>query len=218
MRLAALDAHSARSVFCPAKLGKKQVEIYFASADAKFCEARVVAVSVIVAFESEKDREAIASLLEKNGLSVRCACRTGQEAIRAYKQTGNGTIVCGFKFPDMPVLQLAHALDREDVAILVVAKGTLLDLIEDDRLFRIPAPFRPAELVGAVRMLEQLQHRRGKTARTEDEKQLISDAKTLLMEQEHFTEEQAHRYLQRQSMETSLKLVEVARLILASYE
>lgn len=178
-------------------------------------------MSVIVAFESEKDREAIASLLEKNGLSVRCACRTGQEAIRAYKQTGNGTIVCGFKFPDMSVQQLAHTLDREDVAILVVAKGTLLDLIEDNSLFRIPAPFRPAELVGAVRMLEQLQHRRGKssaTARTEDEKQLISAAKTLLMEQERFTEEQAHRYLQRQSMETSLKLVEVARLILASYE
>lgn len=178
-------------------------------------------MSVIVAFESEKDREAIASLLEKNGLSVRCVCRTGQEAIRVFKQTGRSTIVCGFKFQDMTAQHLARALERDEPAILMVARGKLLDLVEDGNIFRIPAPFRPAELVGAVRMLEQLSHRSGKATardRTEDEKQSISRAKELLMRQEHFTEEQAHRYLQRQSMETSLKMAEVARIILASYE
>ena len=38
-----------------------------------------------------------------------------------------------------------------------------------------------------------------------------------MMDHEHFTEEQAHRYLQRRSMETSLKMAEVAKLILESY-
>lgn len=178
-------------------------------------------MSVIVAFESEKDREGIASVLEKNGLFVRCACRTGQEAIRAFKHTGNGTIVCGFKFPDMTAQQMARSLERDEAAVLIVARGTLLDLIEDDSIFRFPAPFRPAELVGAVRMLEQLQSRRGRPSaqsRTEDEKETIRKAKAALMEHEHFTEDQAHRCLQRQSMETSMKLAETARLVLERYE
>ena len=54
--------------------------------------------------------------------------------------------------------------------------------------------------------------------RTDDEKQMIADAKQLLMDREGYTEDQAHRYLQRRSMETSLKMTEVARLIIASYE
>ena len=47
---------------------------------------------------------------------------------------------------------------------------------------------------------------------------MIADAKQLLMDREGYTEDQAHRYLQRRSMETSLKMTEVARLIIASYE
>lgn len=178
-------------------------------------------MSVIVVFESEKDREAIASLLEKNGLPVRCACRGGQEAIRAAKQQDGSVLVCGYKFPDMTAERMAHQLSGSGVTMLMVARGSLLDLVESDSIFRIPAPFRPAELVGAVRMLVQLagQRRHGAAKeRSRDEKERIGQAKALLMEHAHYTEEEAHRYLQRQSMETSLKLTEVARLILESYE
>jgi response regulator NasT len=178
-------------------------------------------VSVIVVFEGEKDREAIASLLEKNGLPVRCACRGGQEAIRAAKRRDGSVIVCGYKFPDMTAEHMAHQLSGNDVTILMVARGTLLDLVENESIFCIPAPFRPAELVGAVRVLEQLsnQHRRGAgKSRSQDEKEQIDRAKALLMAHSHYTEEEAHRCLQRQSMETSLKLTEVARLVIETYE
>lgn len=176
-------------------------------------------MSIIVVFESEKDRGAIASLLEKNGLPVRCACRSGQEAVRVAKHLDDAVIVCGYKFPDMTAERMAHQLSGA-ATILLVARGTLLELVEDDSVFRIPAPFRPAELVGAVRMLTQLtgRGRRAAGKRSEDEKQLISEAKALLMEQTHCTEEEAHRYLQRQSMERSLKLTEVARFVIESYE
>lgn len=179
------------------------------------------AVSIIVAFESERDREGIASILEKNGLSVRCACRTGQEVIRAVKQAGGGIVVAGYKFPDMTTEYLAHQMENDGVTILMAARGTLLDMVEDDDIFHIPVPFRPMELVGAVRMLAQLSGRRNKDSalkRTEDEKQLIGRAKSLLMDKAHYTEEQAHRYLQRQSMEMSMKMTEVAKLIIESYE
>ena len=127
----------------------------------------------------------------------------------------------GYKFPDMTTENLAWQLKDDGVTVLMVAKGASLDLVENEDIFRIPAPFRPAELVGAVKMLVQLDQQRFKPSaarRTDDEKQMIADAKQLLMDREGYTEDQAHRYLQRRSMETSLKMTEVARLIIASYE
>ena len=50
--------------------------------------------------------------------------------------------------------------------------------------------------------------------RTEEERQLIAKAKELLMESRGFTEAEAHKYLQKRSMETGTKLSETARQIL----
>ena len=43
-------------------------------------------VRTVVAFESEKDQEAIAGVLEKSGITVRFRCRTGLETIRSHEQ------------------------------------------------------------------------------------------------------------------------------------
>ena len=175
----------------------------------------------VVAFESEQTLTAISDLLEKNGIPVRCRCRSGQETIRAVKNMGGGVVVSGYKLTDMTAEQLAEQLRGDGVTFLVVAKGALLDLLENDGIFRIAAPFRPAELVGAVGMLLQLDQQRAKPLagqRTQDEKQLVDQAKQLLMDREGVTEEQAHRCLQRRSMERSMKMAEVAKQIIASFE
>jgi len=75
-------------------------------------------VSIIVVFEKEKDREAIASLLEKNGLPVRCACRSGQEAIRTAKHLDGAVVICGYKFPDMTAERMSHQLSGSGAAVL----------------------------------------------------------------------------------------------------
>lgn len=177
-------------------------------------------VRTVVAFESDRDLTAIGDLLEKNGISVRVRCHSGLEAIRAIKQMGGGIIIAGYKLSDMTTENMAFQIKNDDAAVLMVAKGTSLDMVENEDIYRIPAPFRPAELVGAVTMLVQMDQHRFKPSaarRSDDEKQMIQQAKQLLMDHEHFTEEQAHRYLQRRSMETSLKMAEVAKLILESY-
>lgn len=42
---------------------------------------------------------------------------------------------------------------------------------------------------------------------------LITEAKALLMERNHMTEEEAHRYLQKTSMDNGTSLVETAEMI-----
>ena len=51
--------------------------------------------------------------------------------------------------------------------------------------------------------------------RNEEEKQVINRAKTMLMQREHMTEAEAHRYLQKCSMESGSNLVETAHMLLA---
>ncbi|MDO4522148.1 MAG: ANTAR domain-containing protein [Eubacteriales bacterium] len=49
--------------------------------------------------------------------------------------------------------------------------------------------------------------------RTEREQRLIDRAKQLLMEQKHLSEEAAHRYMQKCSMDSGNNLVETAEMV-----
>ena len=51
------------------------------------------------------------------------------------------------------------------------------------------------------------------TYSAEEERKLIQDAKTLLMDRNHMTEEEAHRYIQKCSMDSGNSLVETARMV-----
>lgn len=52
------------------------------------------------------------------------------------------------------------------------------------------------------------------SAESADEK-AIKDAKELLMARNHMTEEEAHRYLQKTSMDSGTNLVETAQMVLS---
>ena len=48
----------------------------------------------------------------------------------------------------------------------------------------------------------------------EYQQQVIKNAKALLMERNHLTEEEAHRYIQKSSMDNGTNMVETAQMIL----
>ena len=68
-------------------------------------------------------------------------------------------------------------------------------------------------------MIQNMEHRRRKRRemprnRRPEEEMLIREAKKLLMERNRMTEEEAHRYLQKCSMESGVNLVETAQMVL----
>ena len=170
----------------------------------------------VVAFESEASRAGICEMLEKNGITVRHTCRTGLETIRAIQKMGGGIVICGYKLADMTAEQLAE--DLHDLAsLLVVAKPHNLNLYESEDIFKLSLPIHAGELVGSVNMLIQLDEkklRRVHPRRSAEDERLILEAKALLMDRNAMSEEQAHRFIQRKSMETYSKMTETARLIL----
>ena len=69
------------------------------------------------------------------------------------------------------------------------------------------------DAASAAHRIERLRRDTGSTRDPRDEN-YIRNAKEVLMQRRHMTEEQAHKYLQKESMDTGRKLVESAQMIL----
>lgn len=82
-------------------------------------------------------------------------------------------------------------------------------------------PVKAGDFISTIGMMisEKEQRRRQKrntpSIRSEKEKALIDHAKALLMDRNHMSEADAHRYLQKRSMNNGTGIVETAQMILA---
>ena len=57
--------------------------------------------------------------------------------------------------------------------------------------------------------------RQNVTQRSEAEQKLVDEAKAILMERNNLSEEEAHRYIQKCSMDSGTNLVETAQMVLS---
>lgn len=90
----------------------------------------------------------------------------------------------------------------------------------DDDVIYLPLPLKAYDLVDTVSDLLTDIHRRLKREREKPNKRssadqgVINQAKSLLMEKNELTEEEAHRYLQKRSMDNGTNMVETAYMVL----
>jgi two-component system, response regulator PdtaR len=174
---------------------------------------------IIVAFENENNRKRICEMLESSGITVKASCRSGSEAIRAIRKTSGGIIICGYKLSEMTVSDLAYDLGSLAM-VLAVAPPQQLEMCRNETVFKLPTPFTKSDLVSSVRMMLQMEAKHFKAAgprRTEKETADIQKAKELLMSRNSMSEEEAHRFIQRRSMDTGMKAVDTARMIIETY-
>ena len=174
--------------------------------------------NVIVAFEGSANSARIKDVLESGGEFSCLVCRSAAEVKRAARKQHRSLIVCGFKLADETCEDLFYDLP-EGCFMLMVGPQTKLELSGTEGIFKLQSPVRRGELLASVRMLVQFQRyiprEKGPAKRGEEEQRLIARAKAVLMDRHGMTEEQAHRFLQKQSMDNGAKLTDTARLVLA---
>lgn len=171
---------------------------------------------VIVAFESEKSCRRIKELLESSGTAACVACRSADQVRRAAGKLHITTVICGYKFADGSAEELFEDLPASCAMLMVAVQG-MLDLCQNDDIFKLPSPVSKGDLLASVRMLLQVGRRLErfiKPRRSEEEQAVIGRAKELLMERHSMSEEQAHRFLQKRSMDSGVKLIQTAQLVL----
>ena len=171
---------------------------------------------VIVAFESDKSCRRIKDILEAAGTASCIVCRSSAEVKRVVNKLHITAVVFGYKFPDESAEDLFDDLPAS-CAMLLVAPRSLLELCENEDIFKLAAPVSKGDLAASVRLLLQMGRRLEKFVRprrSDEERSVISEAKAVLMGRNGMTEEQAHRFLQKRSMDTGAKLIQTAQMVL----
>lgn len=175
--------------------------------------------NIIVTFSKIEDAKSIKNVLVRSGFPVAAICTTGAQAINYAESLDNGVVVCGYRFPDMIATQLKAELPQ-GFDMLMVASPTYWDDRRDDIVF-VGMPLKINDLVSTLSMVCQAQERRRKKlreiakVRSERERNLITNAKKLLMERNNMTEAEAHHYIQKCSMDSGTNMVETAQMIIS---
>lgn len=170
---------------------------------------------VIVAFENVANCQRICDMLESGSVARTTPVHSAGEVKRLIARSDIGVVVCGYKFKDGSAERLYETLPQT-CSMLVVAQQSQLDYLNEE-IFRLPAPISKASLCASVQMLFQMNRKMNlflRPRRNEEEERMIREAKALLMDRNQMTEEQAHRWIQKKSMDTGAKLVQTARVIL----
>lgn len=174
--------------------------------------------SIIVVFPKAENAANIRNILIRSGYQVAAVCTSGAQALQAADDLDDGVVVCGYKFTDMLYSQLKEDLPL-GFEMLLVASDHVLAKCMDREIMRLSLPLKVADMIDTLEMmLESIDRRRRKKqqkpkVRSEKDRKLIEDAKRLLMERNRMSEEEAHRYMQKCSMDSGTNLVETAEMV-----
>ncbi|SDH10485.1 ANTAR domain-containing response regulator [Marvinbryantia formatexigens] len=177
-------------------------------------------VSIIVVFPKAEDAKNIRNILVRSGYRVAAVCTSGAQVLQVADRIGEGIVVCGYKFSDVMYSDLLADLP-ESFEMLLIASRSVLELCDDRGIVCLELPLKIHDLANTLEMMMGNLLRRKKRkklqpkVRSEEEIRLIADAKRLLMERNSMTEEEAHRYMQKCSMDSGTNIVETAQMVFA---
>lgn len=176
--------------------------------------------NIIVAFSKPEDAKSIKNIIVRNGFPVVAVCNSGAQAISSLDGLHGGIIVSGYRFGDMLYSDLRELMPREFAMLLVASARRVGDALPDGVTW-LPMPLMVHDLMEALLGLDEELSRRRRAARqkpaerSEGDRQAITRAKELLMERNSMTESEAHRYIQKCSMDSGSSMVETAQKLIS---
>jgi len=172
--------------------------------------------SVLVAFSNPLMSRTVSSLLVHGGYAVESFCKSAEDVLQVSESCASRVVVNGFSFPDMD-LEILHRRLNGRLAMVAVLFPHQMNMIKNREMTVISYPPPEAELLIAVERVEKYVSSRGQShpqVRTAEEILLIHRAKEIIIETLGATEDQAHRFLQRFSMNNGLRLSDSAKMVI----
>ena len=164
---------------------------------------------IIVVYPSRDTAMKLRAIIEKGGYHVSHICAHGSTALEIAQEKRNGVIVCPFVMRDMSSADLADALPNDFDVIALSKNGSEQYM---GNMLTLAMPLDVNEFLQTVGILASSQS--GFTKRSESDYDYILKAKEALMSVKGMSEMQAHKYLQKVSMNSGKKLLQTAMDIL----
>jgi len=172
--------------------------------------------SVLIAFSNPLMSRTVSSLLVHGGYAVEAFCKSAEDVLQVSESCASHVVVNGFSFPDMDLESLYHRLNGR-LAMVTVLFPHQINMIKIREMAMISYPPSEDELLYAVERVDKYVSSRGQShphVRTAEEILLIHKAKEIITDKLGATEDQAHRFLQRFSMNHGLRLADSAKKVI----
>lgn len=176
--------------------------------------------NIVVAFSKFEDATNIRNLLVRNGYSVTSTCTSGSNVLSVIDDYNDGIIICGYKLQDMLYDELRANLPETFEMIILASQAKISD-ISGNGIVSVVMPLRVQDLVNTIDVISNniyiRKKKRQEKAKIRDPKdqKIIDQAKKVLMEKNNLTEFEAHRYLQKNSMDSGSSMVETAEKVIS---
>ena len=180
--------------------------------------------NIIITFLRINDAQNIRNILVRNGWGNVSICTSGAGTLAMADQLESGVVICGYRLPDMAYMQLKEDLPA-GFQMLLIASNSVMTGASSAEVTHMETPLKVQELIQTIHFMEEdaarrRRKRRGHRQRLKpkernpEETALIRQAKELLMKSNHISEDEAHKYLLRTSMQSGRNLFETAQMVL----
>ena len=179
--------------------------------------------SVILAFQNADAAATISRAVQLGGYGVSGVCASGAEVLRMLGWTSASAVICGYRLKDVTAAELFYSLPQGMGMLVLLSQSQSGSVELPYGIQSLNLPVSRTAMLDALKTVIMINDRPSTKKSGEDlrpdrtgaDKEAISRAKALLMEQGNMTEDQAHRFIQRVSMNNGSKMTDTARGILA---
>ena len=175
--------------------------------------------NIIITFLRINDAQNIKNILVRNGWGNVNICTSGAGTLAMSDQLESGVVICGYRLPDMAYMQLKEDLPSGFQMLLIASNSVITGGTSVD-VTHMETPLKVQELIQTIHFMEEDAARRRRKRREQprqrspEEQAVIQNAKDILMKSNHISEDEAHKYLLRTSMQSGRNLFETAQMIL----
>lgn len=185
---------------------------------------------VLVVSSSEKSQKYFLDFLGAHAVKTSGSVATGGEARRTVMQHDYELVIINAPLKDEFGHELATDLaEKTKVGVVLVVKAELYETVsakvESAGVIVAQKPINRMLLYQSMRIaaasgrrLEALQKENQKLQKKIHEVQLVGRAKCALVQYRHLTEQEAHRYIEKQAMNQRVPRLDIAEDILHTYE
>jgi AmiR/NasT family two-component response regulator len=188
----------------------------------------VTALRILLA----EDEPAVAASVEEQlralGHEIVGEAATGEEAVSLAAQTEPDVVVMDIVMPDGDGIEAARRIAEQSPTPVVFLSGhfdeeLLEGVVASGGLAYLLKPATSGQLQAALtlarerfREMKDLRNQARRLEQALEARKLVTRAKGLLMRRHGLTEEEAHRRMQKEASRSNMKLVQLARAILAA--
>ncbi len=177
-------------------------------------------MNIILVFPKQETAKNLKQVLRRANYTVDASVSTVAQALQAASECDSGIIVCNYKLIDGMAIDIYDSVgDR--FRLLMIGPKDYVEARAIPDVFSLSTPLHVSEFLETMEVMSYAYARWRKKmrakpkVRSEKEQKTIDRAKALLMERNGLTEPEAHRYIQKSSMDNGTGVVETAFMILA---